>query len=94
MPQQPTGRRHRLQLLLPGRLRRVGAAGAVHMTISGAQELDCSAGLGVYVPGSGQAAKGLMVGITRDLYAAHKPETASPPSSVWSAEPGCPIRLK
>jgi hypothetical protein len=57
------------------------------MTISGAQELDCSAGLGVYVPGSGQAAKGLMVGITPDLYAAHKPETASSPSSIWSAEP-------
>jgi hypothetical protein len=42
------------------------------MTFSGAQKLDCSAGLGVYVPGSGQAAKGLMVGITPDLYAAHK----------------------
>ncbi len=30
----------------------------------------------MYVPGSGQAAKGLMVGITPDLYAAHKQETA------------------
>ena len=64
MPQQPRGRRHRQQLLLPGRLRRVGAAGAAHMTISGAQGRDCSAGLGVYVPGSGQAAKGLIAGIT------------------------------
>jgi hypothetical protein len=39
------------------------------------------------VPGSGQDAKGLMVGITRDLYAAHKQETASSPSSIWSTEP-------
>ena len=57
------------------------------MTISGAQELACSAGLGVYVPGSGQDAQALMVGITPGLYAAHKQETASPPSSIWSAEP-------
>jgi hypothetical protein len=31
---------------------------------------------GFYPPGSRQAAKGLMVGITPDLYAAHKQETA------------------
>jgi hypothetical protein len=53
-----------------------GATGAAHMTISRAQELDCSAGLGVCVPGSGQAAKVLMVGITPDLYVAHKQKTA------------------
>ena len=28
-----------------------------------------------------------MAGITPDLYAAHKQETASSPSSIWSAEP-------
>ena len=47
------------------------------MTTSGAQELDCSAGLGGYYrPGSRQAARGLMAGITLGLYAAHRQETA------------------
>jgi hypothetical protein len=46
------------------------------MTISIAQELDCSAGLGVLRAGSGQAAKGLMAGITPDLYAANKQKIA------------------
>ena len=58
MPQQPRGCRHRQQLLLPGRLRRVGAAGAAHMTISGAKGWTALQGQGFYVPGSGQAAKG------------------------------------
>ncbi len=57
------------------------------MTISGAKSWTALQGQGFYVPGSGQAAKGLMAGITPDLYAAHKQETASSPSSIWSAEP-------
>jgi hypothetical protein len=58
MPQQPRGRRQWQQLLLPGRLRRVGAAGAAHMTSSGAKGWTSLQGQGFYVPGSGQAAKG------------------------------------
>jgi hypothetical protein len=58
------------------RLRRAGAAGAAHMTVSGAREWDCSAGLGALRAGSGQAAKGLMVGIIPDLYAADPQKAA------------------
>ena len=76
MPQQPRGRRQWQQLLLPGRLRRVGAAGAAHMTSSGAKGWYFSAGSGVLRArlGPGQGLMGSV--LPRTEYAAHKQKTA------------------
>ena len=64
------------------------------MTISGAQELDCSAGFGVLHAGSGQAVKGLMAGITPGLYAAPQAEGRLVAQLHPERQADCPIRMK
>jgi arginase family enzyme len=57
------------------------------MTNSGAQELDCSAGLGLPRPPAPARLPGAqIVGIPPDLYVAHNQKTTQAPSTIRSAE--------